>query len=342
MKDRNIAQQHRVLILAIFDAAHCSQRAFCRRPRMPSRKTLAGHLARRRAGGEAALLSRQPTRCAANRTCLDDEARILAYVRDHSGHGAQRIANELASQIGVGHNGVHGVLCRHGINRRRAREAWARLQLGQVVTQTELETAREKSKTRHVTALRPGSLWGQDTFLIGRLKNLGNLYHYLAIDIASSFAVAKIYPARKAEHACDFLEQHLLPKAGRAGIQALLQDNGTEYTAARWRNERRECHHAFHSLAARLDVPLRFIKPGHAWTNGSAERLHQTLLHEFYIPTMCRKIYQSAEELDYDLQLYLHWYNYQRTHQGFRLRGKTPAQVFLAKPLPAPKPQFVP
>jgi transposase InsO family protein len=335
LTDHTIAQRYRLHILKAFQASGVSQRAFCRRPGSPSRKTLASYRRSWQAGGDIALVSRKPRRCPTNRTCLEDEARILAYARDHSGHGAQRIANQLADQIRVGHNGVQGVLCRHGISRRRDRQEWARVELGQVVSKTELETAREAAKTRHVSAPRPGTVWGQDTFLIGRLKNLGNIYHYLAVDIASSFAVVKIYPARKAQHACDFLEHHLMPKAGRAGVQALLQDNGTEYTAARWRNERRECRHPFHHLASRLGVQLRFIKPGHAWTNGSAERLHQTLLHEFYIPAFCKKIYGSIEALDYDLQLYLHWYNHQRTHQGFRVQGRTPAQVFLTKPIPS-------
>jgi transposase InsO family protein len=82
--------------------------------------------------------------------------------------------------------------------------------------------------------------------------------------------------------------------------------------------------------ATALGIKLTFIKPGHPWTNGSCERLHQTLLHEFYIPALCSKPYASAEDLDYDLQLYLQWYNFRRTHMGRRLRGKVPAQVYLS------------
>ena len=62
----------------------------------------------------------------------------------------------------------------------------------------------------------------------------------------------------------------------------------------------------------------------------SRNGLHQTLLHEFYIPALCSKIYRSVEELDYDLQLFMAWYNTHRTHQGYRLKGRTPAQVYLS------------
>ena len=217
---------------------------------------------------------------------LDDETRILAYVKENSGHGPQRIANELRGQICVGHNGVHGVLVRHGINRRKARQDWARRALGEVVTLDEIETARQQAKHRHVQALYPGQIWGQDTFLVGRLKGVGKVYHHLAVDLASSFGVARLYSARNADNACDFLRHHRVAKAKNLGIHCSLQDNGTEFTAARWRGSDGSSNHVFESLAAHLGIELRFIQPRHAWTNDSCERLNQTLLHEFHTPAL--------------------------------------------------------
>jgi len=325
-----MAQRFRQYHVRAFQESKLSQRAYCSLPGAPHRNTLRKYLRRSQAGGEAALVSRVPRCCPVNRTALDDEAVILDYVKHHPGHSAQRIANELGARIRVGHNGVHGVLTRHGISRRPAREEWARKQLGEVVTLSEIESARQKAKTRSLEVSFPGELWGQDSFLIGRLKGIGKIYHYLAVDIASSFAIATIYTERTAENACDFLVSHLVPKTKNLGIHRLLQDNGTEYTAARWRNEKGRSHHPFEELAHQLGIRLTFIKPAHPWTNGSCERLHQTLLHEFYIPALCSKRYTTVEDLNYDLQLFLHWYNYQRTHMGRRLRGKVPAQVYFS------------
>jgi len=330
MTDRTMAQRFRIHHVQAFLLSCLSERAYCRIPGTPSRKTLRKYLKAFRAVGEGGLCSRHPCRCPANRTALDDEARILAYVKENSGHGPQRIANELRGQIGVGHNGVHGVLVRHGINRRKAREEWARRTLGEIVTLNEIETARHQAKHRHVQALYPGQIWGQDTFLVGRLKGIGKVYHHLAVDLASSFGVVKLYDARSADNACDFLEHHWIAKAKNLGIHRSLQDNGTEFTSARWRNRDGTSNHDFEILCARLGIELRFIQPGHAWTNGACERLHQTLLHEFYIPALCRKVYSSIEDLDYDLQLFMAWYNFRRTHQGFRLKGRTPADIYLS------------
>ena len=336
MTDRSIAQQHRLHHMRTFVHSGISQRAYCPQPYTPCRTTLAKWLQACRRGGPNALLSGVPKPCPHNRTCLQDEVLILEYLKLNPGHGAQRIANELRSRICVGHNGVHGVLKRHGLNHRRDRQEWARVQLGQIVTKTELETARQKAKTRHFHVSYPGECWGTDTFLVGRIKGIGPVYHQVALDLASSYAVVRLYTARNAQNACDFLEHHLVPKAKNLGVHRLLQDNGTEFTAARWKDEQGWCNHAYHQLARRLGIPLTFIKPGHAWTNGACERLHQTLLREFYHPSMCKKIYSSLDELEYDLQLFMQWYNFKRTHQGYRLKGKTPAEVYLNGKTPSP------
>jgi len=330
MDDPTLAARHRQYHVTTFQSSGLSMRAYCRSSLAPCRSTLAKWIRRSREEGISGFLSQKPNRRPRNRTSLEDEAKILEYVKREPGHGPLRIASELGGEIEVGHNGVHGVLKRHGINRHRTRLEWARRANGEIVTQDELETARQRAKGRHVEVSSPGEVWGQDTFLIGRLKGIGRIYHYLAVDLASSYAVARIYTARNATNACDFLENHLLDKSCMVGVHRLLQDNGTEYTAARWKGQSGNCNHPFHALAQRLGIGLTFIKPRHPWTNGTCERLHQTLLREFYQPALLSKIYPSIEELDYELQLYLYWYNHRRTHQGVRLRGRTPASVFFA------------
>jgi hypothetical protein len=249
-----MAQRFRQQHVLCFKESSISQRSYCSLQGAPHRNSLRKYLRRFQAGGADALVSRVPVRCPANRTSLEDEAIILEHVKHNPDHSAQRIANELAERIHVGHNGVHGVLTRHSINKRAARTEWARKQLGQVVTLSEIETARKKAKGRSLDVSYPGELWGQDTFLIGRLKSVGKLYHYLAVDIASSFAIAKIYTDRTAQNACDFLSNHLVPKSKNVGVCRLLQDNGTEYTAARWRDEKGRSCHPFEHLAQQLSV----------------------------------------------------------------------------------------
>jgi hypothetical protein len=40
-----------------------------------------------------------------------------------------------------------------------------------------------------------------------------------------------------------------------------------------------------------------------------------------------QKWYLSIEELQKDLDAYLRYYNYKRTHQGYRVKGKRPIDI---------------
>ena len=64
-------------------------------------------------------------------------------------------------------------------------------------------------------------------------------------------------------------------------------------------------------------------------TNGICERLHQTMLNEFYQVTFRKKLYSDLEALQKDLDEYMKHYNVERTHQGKRCKGRTPMETFI-------------
>ena len=63
-------------------------------------------------------------------------------------------------------------------------------------------------------------------------------------------------------------------------------------------------------------------------TNGICERFNKTVLEEFYRVAFRKKIYESIEALQADLDAWLETYNQVRTHQGRWCYGKTPMQTF--------------
>jgi hypothetical protein len=73
-----------------------------------------------------------------------------------------------------------------------------------------------------------------------------------------------------------------------------------------------------HATAARLDQRLRGAVAG-------------TILTELWRVAFRRTYYRSIAQLEHDVQAYLRFYNWDRSHQGYRLKGRTPATVFLAK-----------
>ena len=63
--------------------------------------------------------------------------------------------------------------------------------------------------------------------------------------------------------------------------------------------------------------------------NGIVERLHRTMLNEFYRITFRKKIYTTLTELQTDLDEWLRYYNEERVHQGRWCYGRTPVQTFI-------------
>jgi hypothetical protein len=64
-------------------------------------------------------------------------------------------------------------------------------------------------------------------------------------------------------------------------------------------------------------------------TNDICEGFHKTILQEFCQVAFRRKIYRTIEELQSDLDAWLAYYNFDRTHQGKRCCGRTPMQTLL-------------
>jgi oligoribonuclease NrnB/cAMP/cGMP phosphodiesterase (DHH superfamily) len=64
-------------------------------------------------------------------------------------------------------------------------------------------------------------------------------------------------------------------------------------------------------------------------SNGICERFHKTVWDEFYRVAFRKKVYNSLEELQKDLDLWLKEYNEERSHIGKYYYGKMPIQTFL-------------
>jgi transposase InsO family protein len=283
-------------------------------------------VARYRRSGELGLLNQQRMVCPANRTPLDIEGQILAAADDNPSYGPQRIAQELnRCGIPVGKTAVHGVLKRHGLNKRRDRLEWVRKAHGEIVTRSELESARDQAKSRHIQAEEPGELVGIDTFYVGCLKGVGRIYQLTACDNASSFAWAKLYTHKTAQSAVDFL-YHIIGNDQGVTINNVLTDNGLEFTT-HWESG----NHRFENALKEQGVKHRYTRVKHPWTNGFVERLNRTILEEFYQVALRKKRYLMLHELQQDLSSFIQHYNFNRPHQGYRLNGSAPADLFCSR-----------
>lgn len=162
----------------------------------------------------------------------------------------------------------------------------------------------------------PGELVSLDTFYIGKLKGVGQVWQITACDVASSYGAAWLLPALSAEAATTFLRR-LVPLYRLAGwpLQRVLTDGGSEFRGA------------FDDACRALDIRHTRTRPRHAWTNGFVERLQGTILHEHWRIQFRRQYFTTRVAMQRTLDAFMRFYNEQRPYQGYRLRG-TPAELF--------------
>lgn len=100
----------------------------------------------------------------------------------------------------------------------------------------------------------------------------------------------------------------------------ILTDRGTEYCG-------KVEQHDYELYLAINDIDHTKTKAASPQTNGICERFHKTILQEFYQITFRKKLYSTLEELQADLDVWLKFYNTERTHQGKMCCGRTPLET---------------
>jgi transposase InsO family protein len=213
-------------------------------------------------------------------------------------------------------NGIWRVLKRHGLNTRQRR-------LGLIAGYAAGYERKppQPEPQRHIDASRPGEIVGLDCFYVGRLSGTkGTVWQYTAIDIASGFAGAELHTSARnpaATH-CSTLVARVARELAQAGwqLQAAITDNGSEFRSS-----------AFTSTLDQLAVKQRRIRAGRPTSNGHVERLQQTILEECWRPAFARSLVPKLTALAKDLEHYLAYYNFDRSHTGRLTQGRLPGEI---------------
>ena len=124
--------------------------------------------------------------------------------------------------------------------------------------------------------------------------------------------------------AADLLNDRVLPFYGALGITvgATLTDNGREFCG-------KQETHPYELLLAMEGINHRTTKVRSPRTNGFVERMNRTLLDECFRVEGRKTWYITPEEIQADLDRFMAYYNFERTHQGYRVGGRTPARALL-------------
>ena len=284
--------------------------------------------------GAAGLLDKLPGCKGAhpNRVAPEIEEAILSYSLEHPTHGPLRVAQELALRgVTVSAGGVRGVWSRHDLLSRHDRLLrLEREQQDRAVTLSDeqvrlLERFSPEFRERQIEVHHTGELVAIDTFFVGSLKGVGKVYLQTVIDCFSRFAFGRLYTSKLPVTAVHVLNNDVLPffDAHAVRVETVLSDNGREYCG-------RPDHHPFELFLQLEGIEHRTTRVRRPQSNGFVERLHRTLLDEHFRVAGRTTWYESVEQMQGDLDQYLHHYNHKRPHQGRMMDGRTPIQAFLA------------
>ena len=186
-------------------------------------------------------------------------------------------------------------------------------QEGILLTEEQLQALERatQSKEAHgeIETEHAGYLGAQDTYFVGTMKGVGRIYQQTFIDTYTKVAFAKLYTEKTAITAADMLNGNVLPWFTEQGIDLLrvLTDRGTEYCG-------KIENHAYQLYLAIENIDHSKTKVRSPQTNGICERFHRTMKQEFYDVAFRKKIYNSLEELQIDVEEWLKKYNIFRPH----------------------------
>jgi len=253
------------------------------------------------------------------------EARIIELALEHPSYGCNKL-EKLLSLEGpyVSNVTIQKILIEHGLGSRYDR--WLALERksaeqGIALTAEQvayIEKLNPSFKERHVESSGPGQLLSQDTFFVGTLKGVGRGYMHTVIDTYGSFAFGFLHTTKQPEAAVSVVHNDVVPFYKEHGIEvkAILTDNGREYCGTE--------AHPYELYLALNDIEHRRTQVRRPQTNGFVERFHRTVLDEFFRIVFRKKRYETVASLQEDLDSWLHEYNYERPHLGYRNQGRRP------------------
>ncbi len=283
-------------------------------------------------GGEEALkeISRKKANIK-NRVDPSVETAVNSIAIEYPAFGQVRASNELRKQgIFVSPTGVRSIWLRNDLEtmKKRLKALEAKVaQDGIILTESQLaalEKAKEEKEAHgEIVSEHPGYLGSQDTMYVGTVKGVGRIYQQTFIDTYCKVAFAKLYNMKTPITSANILNDRVIPFYENSSIKLIrvLTDRGTEYCG-------KMESHDYELFLSIEDIEHTKTKTRHPQTNGICERFHRTIQDEFYRIAFRKKIYNTLDELQKDLDIWIVQYNNERPHSGKYCYGKTPIDTF--------------
>lgn len=230
---------------------------------------------------------------------------------------------ELCRKYGVARQTIYGVIKKArmdiftnlpSINHRYRRIQYGLKHLSKTEHILGKKLARKAHRLKRYEKAEPGELVHFDTkrlpVMYGESITEPREWLHVAIDDFSRFLMADLLPDKTSYASAIFLEEVIRTMPFR--IEKAYSDNGSEY--------RGRPDHPFVAGLRRHHIGQGFTQPHHPYTNGKAERVIRTIMHECFN----RRSFSSRNERRRFLYAFIGWYNTTRPHES--LGGIPPIQ----------------
>ncbi|NCT00227.1 transposase [Candidatus Parcubacteria bacterium] len=262
-----------------------------------SRQTVHKHLLRYKRFGEDGIRRAQTVRRhkqAHNRTTEALERCVIELARRYVADGAETLADRLQYEYNTT---LHPTTIYRILKRNNVRY-------------TEYYVATKKRWKKQLFSHQvPGQELQMDTKYPYGYKQ-GKVI-YTIIDDATRWAFVWSYATANAENTEDFVKRVI--ERAPFTIQKIRTDQGTEFVNLKLK-----------ILLEENNIAYRKNTPYCPEENGKIERFHGTLnqkaLRYGFYPS------QTLDQMQYKLNLFMHYYNYQKKHRGLGMDGKTPME----------------
>jgi transposase InsO family protein len=266
-----------------------------------SRKTIHQWLVRYQRFGIEGLVRKQNKRrtIAHNRTSFEVEHVVIQVAQQHWNDGVQTIADHVQYEhnITLNPSTIYRILKRNNIRYT-----------------TRYPYTRKKWKKKLYAHKVPGLELQMDTKYPFGYKQ-GQVI-YTIIDDATRWVYAYRYDTANQRNTLDFLKK--VRSKAPFPIQKIRTDQGKEFIATRVRD-----YLGSHGIEHRMNTPYCPEE------NGKIERFHRTLnekcLRFGFNPNL------SHDTFQYQLNLFLYYYNFKRRHRGLGMEGMTPVEALVKK-----------
>ena len=141
-----------------------------------------------------------------------------------------------------------------------------------------------------------------------KIKGIGRIYQFTAINAYYSFDFVYLYNDKSIKSSVDCISKAtgILSYMGITVVRIL-------YRYRQWQRvyyPLGQRDHLFEEYLKSKSIEHRYTKVKHPQTNRFVERFQRTILEKFYQPAILKKTYNTSENLQYDLNQLLYFYNF--------------------------------